>query len=153
LLLNNRSQVLFGASVTQPLQRALPFPDPALLLADPDGSGVSGRGDNAEVLAWSRLPLDEYVDAPGARTPVLYAATRRSAADAFGPLRAVHRWMLLIGLLTLIISVSLGYWLADLLVVRQVRKLAQGMRELARGDFQQAASIAEELTERHRKTG
>jgi len=58
----------------------------------------------------------------------------------------VHRWMLVIGLLTIAAAVGLGYWLADRLVVRHIRTLAAGMRELARGDFEEAAAIAERLT-------
>jgi hypothetical protein len=41
--------------------------------------------------------------------------------------------------------VGAGYWLAEVLMVRQIRRLAEGMRELALGDFSRAHAIADEL--------
>jgi hypothetical protein len=129
-------------------QRGLPFPRRDRLFRDPVGSVQHGRGDEAALYSWARLPAGEYVDSPGSRVPVLYVVLERSAARTFEPLRNLNRLMVLIAVATILIAVALGWWLAELLVVRQVRTLAEGMRELARGHFSRAAVIAEDLTGR-----
>jgi hypothetical protein len=111
----------------------------------PTGSRLF-RGTGGMVLtAWSRLQLISRDEPRRYRLPVLYVVTFRSASDAFGPLWSVQFWMLIIGLVTIILAVAVGSWLAEVLVVRQVRTLARGMRELARGDFERAAATAERL--------
>jgi hypothetical protein len=128
--------------------RGMPFPRRDRLFRDAVGSAQNGRGEEASLYSWSRLPAGEYVDSPGSRVPVLYVVLERSAARTFAPLRDLNRLMLLIAGATILLAVALGWWLAEVLVVRQVRTLAEGMRELARGHFSRAAAIADDLTGR-----
>jgi hypothetical protein len=107
-------------------------------------------GDSGGLLtAWARVAAATVPQSTPTRMPGLYVITERSATEAFGPLWRVQQWMLVIGLVTVLIAVAVGSWLADVLVVRQVRTLARGMRELARGDFQRAEAIADRLCSAH----
>lgn len=150
LLVNQRGEVLIDSG-----RAGRPIPQ----LSNEDfrrvRSGATGAfvrpadGDEA-LFAWAQVSPAVSEELQRARLPRFYILTRKSAAEAFGPLRMVHRWMLGIGLVTIAAAVALGYWLADVLVVRQVRTLARGMRELALGDFERAAAIAKRLTDRAR---
>jgi hypothetical protein len=109
------------------------------------GTRIIPGGDGGLLTAWARVGLEPGSEGPGLRMPPLYVVTERSAGTAFETLRTVQFWMLLIGLTTVVLAVAVGSWLAEVLVVRQVRTLARGMRELARGDFERAEAIAARL--------
>jgi HAMP domain-containing protein len=109
------------------------------------GCRIFPGGDGGLLTAWARVGLEPGSEGPGFRMPPLYVITQRSAGAAFDTLRTVQFWMLLIGLTTVALAVAVGSWLADVLVIRQVRTLARGMRELARGDFARAEAIAARL--------
>ena len=109
------------------------------------GSRILPGDDGGMLTAWARVGLEPGSEGPGFRMPPLYVVTERSAGKAFETLGTVQFWMLLIGLTTVVLSVAVGSWLAEVLVIRQVRTLARGMRELARGDFERAEAIAARL--------
>jgi hypothetical protein len=109
------------------------------------GSSVFNSPGASVFTSWARVAVNPRPNAGRYRIPTLYIVTQRNAADAFATLANVQLWMLLIALVTTVLAVWLGSWLADVLVVRQVRTLARGMRELARGDFEGAAQTASRL--------
>jgi hypothetical protein len=113
------------------------------------GSRILPGDDDGLLTAWARVAAATVAQGNPIRMPGLYVITERSASEAFGPLRRVQQWMLFIGFFTVLIALAVGSWLADVLVVRQVRTLARGMRELARGDFQRAEAIADRLCSTH----
>lgn len=145
MLVDGRGRVLISPEAAPPLSQSV---DPRALdrmRTKPQGSALVGTGADAMLASWSRVPLTERLDAASPRTPRLFAFTRRSAAAAYGPLRMVHQSMLVIGIVTILLAVGLGYYLVDRLVVRHIRMLAEGMRQLSRGDFTRAAEIADAL--------
>jgi hypothetical protein len=145
LLVDARGRVVISPDAG-PVGRVL-RPLPLHLLKNArSGAHVTRSGDDGELFAWAEVPLTPVAERSLVSAPTLYVVTGRSAEEAFGPVRAVHRWMLGIGLVTILVAVVLGYWLAEVLVVRQVRTLARGMRKLAEGDFDRAAAIARDLT-------
>jgi hypothetical protein len=146
LLVDARSRIVVSPENAPPLAQSLDSPRLAILRETRNGSFVEGAGDEALLFAWSLVPMAGETELEDARIPRLYVVTRRGTEEALAPLRMVQRWMLAISLVTITAAVVLGYWLADVLVVRQVRKVAAGMRELARGDFVRAAEIADELS-------
>jgi hypothetical protein len=145
MLVNRMGRVVVSPEDGPGLSEPVRYPELPLLRRRPSDSGIVGRGDAADLYAWAQVPLMEQLDLQSARVPTLFVVTRRSTAEVFGPLRIVHRSMLGIGIVTIFLAVVLGYWLADRLVVRPIRLLAAGMRELAQGDFQEAERIAERL--------
>jgi hypothetical protein len=149
MLVSKRGRVVVSPEGGPPLFEPIEFPELFRLRVRPSDTQVWGEGDQADLYAWSRVPLMEQLDLASARTPILYVVTSRPTAEVFGPLRQVQRWMLVIAALTILLSIGLGYWLVEVLVVRQVRLLAAGMRELARGDFEEAESIAARLTQKN----
>lgn len=149
LLVDEVGRVVVSSAGEAPLRSQLAQPGLDRLTRQPVGTFVAKQDDDTDLIAWSAVPLGTRVGLGAARTPVFYVITRRSAGEAFGPLRTVNRWMLAIGLFTIFAAVGLGYWLADVWVVRQVRQLAAGMRELSHGNFEQAATIAAQLTHIH----
>jgi hypothetical protein len=122
------------------------------LRAEPSGWWLARADGDSALVAWAKVGLSPRLDAEAVRSPALYVVGRQNAAVAFGPLRRVQSWMIVISLMTIITATVLGYWLTELLVVRQIRKLAAGMRQLARGDFDRAAGIAAELTANGKQT-
>lgn len=149
MLVDSRGRVLFRTS---------PSPPNGVNLAEAEhlqrfrssttGSYVLGTPSARLLTAWSKVQIQARPEGVRYRMPGLYVVTSRDASLAFGPLWNVQFWMLIIGLVTVAIAVAVGSWLADVLVVRQVRTLARGMRELARGDFERAADTAERLLSR-----
>jgi len=115
----------------------------------PVGSRIFPGDDGGLLTAWARVAAVTVTQGSPIRMPGLYVITERSASEAFGPLWRVQQGMLFIGFVTVLIALAVGSWLADVLVVRQVRTLARGMRELARGDFQRAEAIADRLCSTH----
>jgi len=150
-LLDGRGRVILSPTSGRPLTRTLKEPDLKLMRAQPAGTARSR--DRSHLLAWAAAPLDEQLQPLRARVPRLHVVTTRSTGAAFAPLHAVQAWMLGIAAVTVIAIVTVGSWMADALVVRHVRKLAAGMRELAAGNFDEAAAIAEQLTRHHQHTG
>lgn len=120
---------------------------------DPVGSRTFPGEEGGLLTAWARVAAADSSHGNTPRMPGLYVITERSAAEAFGPLWRVQFWMVLIGLVTVLLALAVGSWLADVLVVRQVRTLARGMRELARGDFERAEAIADRLCHTHQGDG
>lgn len=145
LLVDANGQVLVSPGETEPLSRNIDGQAIGRLKRQWEGSMILGSGEEALLTSWSRVPIVDRLDQRTARVPRLYVVTQRSAAAAFGPLRKVHQWMLLIGLVTISFAVGLGYILVDRLVVRHIRVLAEGMRELSQGNFEKAAAIADDL--------
>ncbi len=145
LLVDAKGQVLVSPDETEPLSRNIDGDAIGRLQQQWEGSMVLGTGEEALLTSWSRVPILDRLDQRTAQVPRLYVVTQRSAAAAFGPLRRVHQWMLLIGLVTITFAVTLGYVLVDRLVVRHIRVLAEGMRELSQGNFEKAAAIADDL--------
>jgi hypothetical protein len=115
----------------------------------PLGSRIFPGDGGGLLTAWARVAAADGSQGTPVRMPGLYVITQRSASEAFGPLWRVQQWMFVIGFVTVLIALGVGSWLANVLVVRQVRTLARGMRELARGDFEQAEAIADRLCSAH----
>lgn len=149
LLADAQGRIVVSSFFARPLAQSLPKSALGRLRRQETGSLVDGKED--ALLAWSAVPLDRLADVDGSRA-ALHVVTRRSAAEVFGPLRTVQAWMLAIGLATIAATMAFGYYLADVLVVRQIRTLAVGMRDLASGDFQHAAAVAERLLDRNGHT-
>ncbi len=146
LLVDRLGRIALGPPASRPLSETLARRVFSRLRENPNASVVLDSEDGAYLYAWARVPLAAQVEHPDVRVPTLYAVSRRNTEEAFAPLRTVHGWMLAISAATILAAVALGYWLAESLVVRPVRRLADGMRELASGDFPAAAAIAEEIT-------
>jgi hypothetical protein len=142
LLVDGQGRIVVSSVPTRPLARTLRNPSVSRL-QDGHAEYLVDRSEDA-LLAWSPVPLDRLAD-QGEAAGALYVVTRRSAAEAFGPLRRVQAWMLAIGFVTIAVTVAVGYYLADVLVVRQIRTLALGMRDLAGGDFVHARAVADRL--------
>jgi hypothetical protein len=143
-LVDSRGRIVIAPDRRTPLATSLSSLDVPRLRSAKSGV-VTTRGSDGELISWSRVPLAGQDSLGGARTPILYVVTSQAAEQAYGTLRNVQRWMLLISVATILLSVGAGYWLAEILVVRQVRELARGMRRLARGDFEGAHAVAERL--------
>jgi hypothetical protein len=133
--------------------RALTEQEFQYLRRDPVGSRTFPGEEGGLLTAWARVAAADSSHSSTPRMPGLYVVTERSAAEAFGPLWRVQFWMVVIGLVTVLLALAVGSWLADVLVVRQVRALARGMRELARGDFERAEAIADRLCRSHEGDG
>jgi len=143
-----------GAQLLAPPEGGLPSraltPREFLYLRQaPLGSRIFPGDGGGLLTAWARVAAADASQGTPLRMPGLYVITERSASEAFGPLWRVQQWMLFIGFITVLIALAVGSWLANVLVVRQVRTLARGMRELARGDFQRAEAIADHLCSTH----
>lgn len=119
------------------------------LLKEPLGSRIFPGDQGGLLTAWSRVDANTDDQAAPLRMPGMYVITQRSASEAFGPLWRVQSIMIVIGMVTMLLALAVGSWLAEVLVVRQVRTLARGMRELARGDFLRAEAIADHLCSVH----
>ncbi len=150
LLVDAVGRIVVSSTGEEPLRTALEHPGVQRLFSKPVGTYVASQDDSTDLFAWAQIPFGPHVGLTTAQTPTLFVVTRRSAGEAYGTLRTVNNGMLIIGLLTIAAAVLLGYWLADVWVVRQVRQLAEGMRELSRGNFDRASLIAEQLTHRDR---
>jgi hypothetical protein len=145
VLVDRLGRIVVSQSDAAPLAHSLRQPGLSRLKERPAGVTMAGSGDRATLIAWAEVALSEQIDSLPARTPSMYVVAERSTAEAFAPLRTVQRWMVIIAILTIALAVCLGYWLADLWLVRHIRTLAAGMRELASGDFRAAAAIADRL--------
>jgi len=148
LLVAGDGQVVLSSDASAAAER---LPEPLQRRAQSAESGVFRRREAGEdsLYAWASVSLLRYCDVRLTAPPTLRVATRRSAEEAFGPLHLVQRSMLAIAVITICFAVLLGRWLAELLVVRHVRDLAAGMRELAEGDFEAAAARADDLLRRY----
>lgn len=146
MLVDHRGRVLVSGRSDTPTTSTLAAPDLTLLRSTSVGTALARAEPDGALFAWSEVPLRTQLDMRRARVPTLFVVTRRRTEEAFGPLHAVQRWMLFIGIATISLAVIAGYWLAELLVVRQVRTLARGMHALSRGSFEGALAIADELT-------
>lgn len=149
LVADTRGTLLLAPPEGGLLSRALTPREFQYLRKAPVGSRIFPGGDGGLLTAWARVAAVTETPGNRMRMPGLYVLTQRSASEAFGPLWRVQQWMLFIGFVTVLIALAVGSWLADVLVVRQVRALARGMRELARGDFQRAEAIADRLCRAH----
>jgi len=147
-ILDSRGQELLRNSLPAVAERATETAGPEQLRrfrSALTGSAVFQNEGTRLLTTWARVRLEPRDPIARYRIPSLYVVTSRDTATAFGPLRQVRTWMLGIGLVTVALAVAVGSWLAEVLVVRQVKALARGMRELARGDFERATATAERL--------
>ena len=151
-LIDHAGHIVLSISGSAPPDGQLPPRVLGFFGKRPDGSSIVKSDDDSWLYAWAQIPIGPHGEPREMPGQGLAIVTRRPTADALGTVRSVQIWMLFISLVTIAIAVGLGYWLVDLLVVRQIRLLATGMRQLARGDFQMAAESAEELTHHERKS-